>query len=171
MAEEQNPNSNPYRNGRAEVNLEMCMSGLDREKAAVFMKRSGRMTEMSRINEIMPSHEIRVRAVRVFNECDRGCSLLYRARHPRGGVQLRQLRGNGPNSLRAAGDVSGRMSSVWPSLAWEVVWRRRRTSGLWAARVKGYTCRSRVAQPLPGGGCVAYWCFTTEGEFATRCWK
>lgn len=28
------------------------MSGLDREKAAVFMKRSGRMTEMSRINEI-----------------------------------------------------------------------------------------------------------------------
>ncbi|KAH6828849.1 S-adenosylmethionine decarboxylase [Perilla frutescens var. hirtella] len=179
-------------NPTAEVNLEMCMTGLDREKAAVFFKNSGsegRMTEMSLINEITPSHQI---CDFEFDPCGYSMNAIEGAAYstvhvtPEEGFSYASYEAMGLNfGLIELGPLLSRVLGCFGpdefSVAITCMGGGGAVEELWSADVEGYTCRGGVAQPLPGGGCVVYWCFKANkervgaaraaAELAMRCWK
>lgn len=178
----------------AELNLEMCMTGLDREKAAVFFKNSGsegRMTGMSFINEIIPSHEI---CDFEFDPCGYSMNAIEGAAYstvhvtPEEGFSYASYETMGLDiGLIRLRPLVERVLKCFGPDEFSVAITCMGSGGgggaveeLWGADVEGYTCRSRVAQQLPGGGCVVYWCFKAEeragaaramAELAMQCWK
>ncbi|GLT97606.1 hypothetical protein SLE2022_151620 [Rubroshorea leprosula] len=125
----------PLMNGDDDgVTLEMCMTGLEREKAAVFFKGSGKYRAQERrnlsgISDIIPSH-----VIWIFHERDRGTGtcLLDCARDPRRWVQLRELRGYGSRVVVCPG------AGLW----WMLMWRsiHVRTSGIRSCQEIGGWC-------------------------------
>ncbi|KAI3446701.1 hypothetical protein Pfo_003366 [Paulownia fortunei] len=174
----------------AGVNLEMCMTGLDLEKAAVFFKNSGtvgKMTKMSGINEIIPSHEI---CDFEFDPCGYSMNAIEGAAYST--VHVTPEDGFSYASYEAMGLDFGSIGleplvkrvlrcfrpgefSVAVTCPGGCVLEEFRSGG-----VEGYTCESGAVQPLPAGGCVVYWCFTaterasttcTPPKLAMQCWK
>ncbi|PIN21882.1 S-adenosylmethionine decarboxylase [Handroanthus impetiginosus] len=171
--------SQPAVNPTAAVNLEMCMTGLDREKAAVFFKNSGcdgEMTKKSGINQIIPSHEI---CDFEFDPCGYSMNAIEGAAYstvhvtPEDGFSYASYEAMGldmgsiglnPLVKRVLkcfepGQFSVAVTCPGGGLLEDV----------WSGDVEGYMCESGVLQPLAGGGCVVYWCFTAKERAEMLC--
>ncbi|EYU37130.1 hypothetical protein ABFS82_10G128900 [Erythranthe guttata] len=174
------------------VNLEMCMTGLDREKAAVFFNSGGgggggRMTKMSGIDDILPGHEI---CDFEFEPCGYSMNAIEGAAYST--VHVTPEDGFSYASYEAMGLELGsvgfepllkRVLRCFKPEEFSLAVTCQRGGGLeniWFGDVDGYTCENAVVQPLPGGGWVVYRCFaaeerrcvaTTTANSAMHCWK
>ncbi|KAK6135627.1 hypothetical protein DH2020_030638 [Rehmannia glutinosa] len=171
------------------VNLEMCMTGLDREKAAVFFNKTGggEMTKMSGIDEIIPSHEI---CDFEFEPCGYSMNGIdgaaYSTVHvtPEDGFSYASYEAMGLD-LRSIGlePLLKRVLRCFEPEEFSVAVTCQGGGVLDDIRfgdVEGYTCGSTAVQPLPGGGWVVYWCFTAKeggctapakAKTAMHCWE
>ncbi|KAL2927883.1 S-adenosylmethionine decarboxylase proenzyme [Bienertia sinuspersici] len=155
---------------KAEITLEMCMTGLNREKADVFYKKEGHMakemTKVSGINDIIPSHVI---CDVDFEPC--GYSMngvdggAYSTIHvtPEDGFSYAsyEVMGFESSSIRFEPLVQRVLRCFEPEEFTIAVtcfgdgatcdWVNEKRFG-----VKGFTCQSVVRQELPGGGFVVY---------------
>ncbi|KAI3444073.1 hypothetical protein Pfo_000738 [Paulownia fortunei] len=174
----------------AGVNLEMCMTGLDREKAAVFFNTTGggsKMAKMSGIDHIIPSHEI---CDFEFEPCGYSMNGIEGAAYST--VHVTPEDGFSYASYEAMGLDLGsiglepllkRVVRCFKPGEFSLAVTCQGGGGLeeiWFSDVEGYTCESAVAQPLPGGGWVVYRCFTakeggcaapTKAKSVMQCWK
>ncbi|XP_010687659.2 S-adenosylmethionine decarboxylase proenzyme [Beta vulgaris subsp. vulgaris] len=180
---------------RAVVTVEMCMTGLNREKAAVFYKKEGHlakeMTKMSKINDIISSHEI---CDVDFDPC--GYSMngvdggAYSTVHvtPEDGFSYAsyEVMGFDSGSVRFEPLVQRALRCFEPKeftiaitclggvVARDWVNQKR-------VDVKGFTCRSAVKQELSNGGFVIYKTYVAQlptyevhvpkSIIALPCWK
>ncbi|KAL0404317.1 UNVERIFIED_CONTAM: S-adenosylmethionine decarboxylase proenzyme [Sesamum radiatum] len=165
------------------LNLEMCMTGLDREKAAVFFNNPDggcrRMTKMSGIDEIIPTHQI---CDFEFEPC---------------GYSMNGIEGTAYSTVHVTPEDEFSYASYEAigvdlvSTGLEQLLKRalrcfqpaevQPLSGEFSCGdVEGYTSGSAVVQPLPGGGWVVYRCFTAKEKGCTppspaksgmQCWK
>lgn len=154
------------------VTIEMCMTGLDRKKAAVFYKTKGgaaEMTKLSGINEIIPSHVI---CDFEFDPCGYsmngvdGSALSTVHVTPEDGFSYASYEAMGfdPASVRCEPLVKRVLNCFGPSEFSIAVTCDSQTQW-WAterADVEGYTCGDRVMQELPGGGCVVYFTYSVK---------
>ncbi|XP_060171688.1 S-adenosylmethionine decarboxylase proenzyme-like [Lycium barbarum] len=159
-------------NPMAEVTLEMCMTGLDREKAAVFFKKSGddylegcEMTKMSRICDIIPSHEI---CDFEFEPCGYSMNGIDGAAYST--VHVTPEDGFSYASYEAMGLDLGfvgleplvkRVLTCFEPAEFSVAITC--LGGSYEdvrVDVEGYTSRNVVKQDFPGGGYIIYRCFT-----------
>lgn len=154
----------------AAVNLEMCMTGLDREKAAVFFNNSGgggEMTKMSGIDEIIPTHAI---CDFEFEPCGYSMNGIEGAAYST--VHVTPEEGFSYASYEAMGLDLGsigltpllkRVLRCFNPKDFSVAVTCTGGGGMedtWFADVEGYTCQSAVVEFLPGDGFVVYRCFT-----------
>lgn len=179
----------------AGITLEMCMTGLDRAKAAVFYKGEGNgakeMTKLSGISDIIPSHVI---CDFDFDPCGYSMNGIdcgaYSTVHvtPEDGFSYASYEAMGfvPGSFRF-GEVVQRALACFEPKEFTVAvtcfgegltrdWVREH-----GADVEGYTCRGAVKQQLPGGGFVVYKTYVVEppacetqapvSVLALPCWK
>jgi len=157
-----------------EITLEMCMTGLDREKAAVFFKKSDfvarEMTKLSGISEIIPSHVI---CDFDFDPCGYSMNgidgLAYSTVHvtPEDGFSYASYEALGfdPESIRFEPLVKRVLSCFGPTEFSVAVTCRGGWVHQWAvADVEGYTCNSLVKQELPGGGTVVYLSYSAKAK-------
>ncbi|GKV18132.1 hypothetical protein SLEP1_g28553 [Rubroshorea leprosula] len=184
----------PLMNGDEDdvATLEICMTGLDREKAAVFFKRSGNysareMTKLSGISDIIPSHVI---CDFEFDPCGYSMNGIeesaYSTVHvtPEDGFSYASYEAMGldTGSVKLEGVVGRVLKCFWPS-EFSVAVTCRGESRRWAVEggdVEGYTCENTVNQELPGGWCVVYRNYTmknigcrvrTSSRVNMQCWK
>lgn len=179
-----------------EINLEICMTGLSREKAAVFCKEdssvsSKDMTEMSGINDIVPGHVI---CDFDFDPCgysmngiEEGGGGAYSTVHvtPEEGFSYASYEAGGfdPEALEPFQRLVGKVLTCFGPTRFSVaVTCGSRGARMWATRrddVEGYTCEDVVKQELPGGRCVMYRTYSARGKGCAvrtttgtlRCWK
>lgn len=179
----------PHRSFSAgEVTLEMCMTGLDQDKASVFFKNSENsnangMTKLSGISDIIPKHAI---CDFEFEPCGYSMNGIdgaaYSTVHvtPEDGFSYASYEAMGfdPGSIGFEPLVK-RVLRCFKPAEFSVAVTCNGGAGSWdwwTGDVEGYTCESGVKQELPGGGCIAYLCFTVNAVSATpksvmRCWK
>lgn len=165
---------------RRSVNLEMCMTGLDREKAAVFFNGGGEMTKMSRIDEIVASHVI---CDYEFEPCGYSMNAIEGAAYstvhvtPEDGFSYASYEAMG---LDLGSPLLKRVLRCFKPREFSVaVTCGGGREEIWFGDVEGYTCQSAVAQALPGGGWVVYRCFAARESGGCRapkaggmwCWK
>lgn len=177
------------------VTVEMCMTGLDREKAAVFYKKSdgyNEMTKMSGISEIITSHVI---CDYEFEPCGYSMNgiegLAYSTVHvtPEDGYSYASYEamgldfGFGSEDLGGLEELVKRVLRCFEPVEFSVAVTCYGGGGdhlLWGGDVEGYTCENGVKQELPGGGCVFYRCFVAREKEDCRvatpksvlqCWK
>lgn len=158
----------------AEINLEMCMTGLDRTKASVFFKDSGcEMTKKSGISDIIPGHVI---SDFEFEPCGYSMNGIngraYSTVHvtPEDGFSYASYEAMGfdPGS-DPFGPLVKRVLKCFKPAEFTVAVTCLGSGGAWSewgyGDVEGYTCESWVKQELPGGGgCVVYRCFVANEE-------
>ncbi|CAK7338125.1 unnamed protein product [Dovyalis caffra] len=172
------------------VTLEMCMTGLDRKKAAAFYKSTAdysaaEMTEMSGINEIMPSHMI---CDFDFDPCGYsmngidGTALSTVHVTPEDGFSYASYEAMGfnPGEVKSKGLVQRVLKCFGPRVFSVAVTCQGGGVQWWAmecADVDGYSCDSVVRQELPGGGCLIYMTYhevkgrTPFKMMNMQCWK
>ncbi|XP_017983315.1 PREDICTED: S-adenosylmethionine decarboxylase proenzyme-like [Theobroma cacao] len=177
------------------VTLEMCMTGLDREKAGVFYKKSRNgncsareMTKTSGIADIIPSHVI---CDFDFDPCGYSMNgiegLAYCTVHvtPEEGFSYASYEAMGfdTDSVKLEPLVKRVLTCFCPNEFSVAVTCHGGGARFWAmegADVEGYSRRYMVKQELPGGGCVVYWTYFSKGERCTlrapakltmQCWK
>jgi S-adenosylmethionine decarboxylase len=175
------------------IALEMCMTGLDREKASVFFKNSenyaaGEMTKLSGISEIIPSHEI---CDFEFDPCGYSMNGIdgsaYSTVHvtPEDGFSYASYEALGfdPESTGFEPLVKRVLKCFGPADFSVAITCYGGVN--WATEcsdVDGYTCESVVKQELPGGGCVVYLAYSvkakavgcavpTSTKAVKNCWK
>ncbi|XAR66715.1 Adenosylmethionine decarboxylase [Bertholletia excelsa] len=185
MANVSPPGSNPT----AQMTLEMCMTGLDRDKAAVFFKGSGSaMTLASGISDIIPGHAI---CDFEFDPCGYSMNGIegsaYSTVHvtPEDGFSYASYEAMGldPSTI-AFGSMVGKVLKCFSPSEFTVAVTCQGGLGVeWGAgEVEGYMCDSSVKQELPGGACLLYRCFSAKGEDSAvdesaipkpmmHCWK
>lgn len=173
----------------AVVNLEMCMTGLDRDKAAVFYKNSegngaSEMTKVSGISDIIPSHVI---CDFEFDPCGYSMNGIdgsaYSTVHvtPEDGFSYASYEAMGfdPRSIKLEPLVE-RVLRCFKPAEFSVAVTCSGTQKWWVGDVEGYSCRHQVKQELPGGGCVVYLSFaanekgcavSTPTKPVMQCWK
>ncbi|XWS27248.1 hypothetical protein CRYUN_Cryun26dG0098500 [Craigia yunnanensis] len=181
---------------RGVVTLEMCMTGLDREKAGVFYKEPGKdncsgseMTKMSGIADIIPSHVI---CDFEFDPCGYSMNgiegFAYSTVHvtPEDGFSYASYEAMGfdTEAVKLEPLVKRVLTCFCPS-DFSISVTCRGGTRLWAmegADMEGYTCQYMVKQELTDGGCVVYRTYSTKGERCTvripakltmqqQCWK
>ncbi|KAI9191893.1 hypothetical protein LWI28_015109 [Acer negundo] len=167
------------------VTVEMCMTGLDRKKAAVFFKRSrekfdssagaGEMTKMSGINEIIPGHVI---CDFEFDPCGYSMNGIekyaYSTVHvtPEDGFSYASYEAMGfdPGSVRLEPLVK-RVLKCFEPKEFSVAVTCNGGSQWWAteeADVEGYAVENIVKQELPGGGLLVYKMYSVSSVSARR---
>lgn len=176
------------------VTLEMCMTGLDRSKAKVFYKNSEdddnaarKMTKLSGISEIIPSHVI---CDFGFDPCGYSMNGIegpaFSTVHvtPEDGFSYASYEAMGFDTdsvrleplvkrvLRCFGPAEFSIAVTCPN-AW--LW--------WSmeiADVEGYSCKSVIKKDLQCGGCVVYMTYAasekgcalrTSTKVNMQCWK
>ncbi|KAK3012724.1 hypothetical protein RJ639_008798 [Escallonia herrerae] len=176
------------------VTLEMCMTGLDRSKSEVFFKNSAgesarKMTKMSGISDIIPSHVI---CDFEFDPCGYSMNGIdgsaYSTVHvtPEEGFSYASYEAMGfdPWSIGFEPLVK-RVLKCFNPAEFSVAVTCSGGGGvgaqdLWAGDVEGYACQSGVKQELVGGGCIVYRCFASGGKVSSslgspksvlNCWK
>ncbi|KAH7569274.1 hypothetical protein ACOSP7_012618 [Xanthoceras sorbifolium] len=180
------------------VTVEMCMTGLDRKKAAVFYKKSGEngdssggageMTKMSGINDIIPGHVI---CDFEFDPCGYSMNGIEKSAHstvhvtPEDGFSYASYEAMGfdPCSVRLEPLVK-RVLKCFEPREFSVAVTCTGGTQWWAteeADVAGYSCEKQVVQELPGGGLLVYKTFSARSEecavrtprvkVTKRCWK
>ena len=175
------------------ITLEMCMTGLDRDKASVFYKKSedytGReMTKLSGISDIIESHVI---CDFDFDPCGYSMNGIegstYSTVHvtPEDGFSYASYEAMGidPEAIGFEPLVKRVLKCFGPSEFSVAVTCGGGAHHSWemgCADVEGYTCENVVKQELPGGGCLVYLTYSekakaSEGRTATKavmhCWK
>lgn len=167
----------------AETTVEICMTGLSREKAAVFFKGGGNeMTKMSGICDVIPSHMI---CDFEFEPCGYSMNGMdgpaYSTVHvtPEDGFSYASYEAMGlelpPTELEPL--VKRVLSCFEPAEFSVAVTRFGVPDETWgsSADVDGYTCRFGVTQELPGCGRIDYRFFTANKVVsrtsALKCWK
>ncbi|CAI9782999.1 unnamed protein product [Fraxinus pennsylvanica] len=177
----------------AGINLEMCMTGLDRKKATVFFKESGdnsgnsEMTKNSEINKIIPSHQIcdfefdpcgysmngiegtAYSTVHVTPEHEFSYASYEAMGVDFGSIKLEPLV---KRVLKCFEPVDFSIAITLPEYAC--------ADELCVGDMEGYACVSGVVQHLLGGRCVVYRCFTAKArgcgvgnpnKTVLQCWK
>ncbi|XP_014756909.2 S-adenosylmethionine decarboxylase proenzyme [Brachypodium distachyon] len=166
------------------VNLEMCMTGLDKKKASVFFKTSAdghtscakEMTKLSGICDIIPEMEI----------CDfdfEPCGYSMNATHgpafstihvtPEDGFSYAsyEVMGLDPASISYGNLVKRVLSCFGPSefSVAVTVFGGRGHAETWAEKlvIGAYDSTNMVEQELPAGGLLIYQSFTSIGEVPT----
>lgn len=160
----------------AEITLEMCMTGLNRDKASVFYKKSGDysakdMTKLSGINEIMPSHEI---CDFEFDPCGYSMNGIdgsaFSTVHvtPEDGFSYASYEAMGFNPGSAGFEplVKRVLKCFGPSEFSVAVTCFGGESQNWAKYddVDGYACENVVKEELTGGRCIVYLNFAQKEE-------
>lgn len=186
------------KNRRDEISLELCMTGLDRDKASVFYKKSGgdssasEMTELSGISAIIPSHVI---CDFEFDPCGYSMNGIegpaYSTVHvtPEDGFSYASYEAVGldPEFIGFGPVVRKVLGCFGPAEFSVAVTCPGGGSTRWAMEcgdVEGYTCENVVRQELPCGGCVVYRTYSakrracglqrsapTAKDLMMRCWK
>ncbi|XP_031285063.1 S-adenosylmethionine decarboxylase proenzyme-like [Pistacia vera] len=177
------------------VTIEMCMTGLDKKKAAVFFKNSAgaggacEMTKLSGINEIIPSHVI---CDFEFDPCGysmngidgAACSTVHVTPEDGFSYASYEAMGFDPWFVRFEPLVKKVLSCFHPR-DFSVAVTCNSGTQWWAmecADVEGYTRETVVKQGLPGGRCVVYKNYSaaklndgcavrTPAKVTERCWK
>ncbi|GAV74997.1 SAM_decarbox domain-containing protein [Cephalotus follicularis] len=157
------------KNQTDEITVEMCMTGLDKKKAAVFFKKSEEhtdaceMTKMSGISDIIPSHVI---CDFEFDPCgysmngieDSGYSTVHVTPEDGFSYASYEAMGFDPSSVRFEPLVK-RVLKVFGPSEFSVAVTCRGGSKWWALEsgdVEGYYCEKVVKQELVSGGCLVY---------------
>ncbi|XP_016477309.2 S-adenosylmethionine decarboxylase proenzyme-like [Nicotiana tabacum] len=155
------------------ITLEMCMTGLKREKTAVFFKKSGddscEMTKMSGISEIIPSHEI---CDFEFEPCGYSMNGIdgatYSTVHvtPEDGFNYASYEAMGldPGSIGLEPLIKRVLMCFEPAEFSVAITCHGGSRGDIFADVEGYSCDNCINQDLPGGGYIVYRCFTVIAE-------
>ncbi|KAK6942357.1 S-adenosyl-l-methionine decarboxylase leader peptide [Dillenia turbinata] len=160
------------------ITLEMCMTGLDGKKAAIFYNNysAGEMTKLSGILNIMPSHEI---CDFEFDPCGysmngvdgRGYSTIHVTPEEGFSYASYEAMGFDPGSVRLEPLVQRILSCFEPSEFSVAVTCYGSSSAEWgrkeSADVAGYMLENLVNQEFPGGGCVVYLTFSKYGKGCT----
>lgn len=157
------------------VTLEMCMTGLDKEKASVFFKKSEdytakEMTKISGISEILPEFEI---CDFDFDPC--GYSMNAINGQAESTIHVTPEDGFSYASYEAMGfdtetvefeSLIERVLNCFEPSEFSVAITSDGGVRSWGenGHVKGYSCEDTVKQELPGGGCILYRNFTANGE-------
>lgn len=158
------------------VTLEMCMTGLNKEKASVFHKKEGHlakeMTKMSGIDDIIPSHVI---CDFDFDPCGYSMNGIdggaYSTVHvtPEDGFSYASYEAMGfdPGLVRFETVVRRALGCFDPSEFTVAVTcfgggLAREWVSMGGGDVEGFVCRSVVKQELPGGGFIVYKTFVAE---------
>ncbi|KAI9125882.1 hypothetical protein K1719_003300 [Acacia pycnantha] len=166
----------------AEITLEVCMTGLDREKASVFFKKQGgegsvsEMTKKSGISGIIPGHVI---CDHEFDPCGYSMNGIEGAAYstvhvtPEDGYSYASYEAMGlePGSIPLGPLVNKAVKCFGPKEVSVAVTCKAGEEG-WAtcdADVEGYVCRSVMKQEMPGGGCVLYWVYTSKSVGCAVC--
>ncbi|KAA8535437.1 hypothetical protein F0562_030440 [Nyssa sinensis] len=178
----------PKSDRTAVITLEMCMTGLDRQKAAVFFKNSGNageMTKLSGISEIIPSHRI---CDFEFDPCGYSMNGIdgaaYSTVHvtPEDGFSYASYEAMGldpwaigfePLVMRVLKCFNPAEFTVAVTCVADCLTQE------WVGDVEGYACERGMTQELPGGGCVVYRSFAAKGrgcevgspKSVLNCWK
>ncbi|XP_061347501.1 S-adenosylmethionine decarboxylase proenzyme-like [Gastrolobium bilobum] len=154
-------------------NVEMCMTGLDRDKARVFFKESGggKMTEMSGMSEIIPSHVI---CDFEFDPCGYSMNGIEGAAFstvhvtPEDGLSYASYEAEGfdPESIGFGPLVSRVLRCFRPTEFSIAVTCKAGAEGwaMWDADVEGYYCESVVKQERPGKVCIVYRTYSPKGR-------
>ncbi|RWW20510.1 hypothetical protein GW17_00015383 [Ensete ventricosum] len=160
------------------ITLEMCMTGLDPERASIFFKNSveghvssaKEMTKLSGISDIIPEMEI----------CDfdfEPCGYSMNGMHgsafstvhvtPEDGFSYASYEAMGlnPDSLSSYRDLIERVLSCFGPSEFSVATTVLGGGSTWGNKVDdiyGYTCDNMVEQELPGGGLLVYQTFAAS---------
>ncbi|XP_019256104.1 PREDICTED: S-adenosylmethionine decarboxylase proenzyme-like [Nicotiana attenuata] len=155
------------------ITLEMCMTGLKREKTAVFFKKLGedsyKMTKMSGISEIIPSHEI---CDFEFEPCGYSMNGIdgttYSTVHvtPEDGFSYASYEAMGLDlGFVGLEPLIKRVLMCFEPAEFSVaITCHGGSQGDIFADVDGYSCDSCVKQDLPSGGYIVYRCFTVAAD-------
>ncbi|XP_062078490.1 S-adenosylmethionine decarboxylase proenzyme-like [Humulus lupulus] len=160
---------------RDEINMEICMTGLSRDKAAVFFKKSGNdvesfvsskeMTKLSGINDIVPGHVI---CDFDFDPCGYSMNGIEGAAYstvhvtPEDGFSYASYEAGGldPKAMEPFQQLIGKVLTCFGPTQFSIAVTCASLEALmWATRraeLEGYTCLDLVKQDLPGGRCVLY---------------
>ncbi|KAL5699135.1 adenosylmethionine decarboxylase [Ranunculus cassubicifolius] len=157
------------------VTLEMCMTGLDKEKASVFFKKSDdytakEMTKISGISEILPEFEI---CDFDFDPCGYSMNAIHGQAEstihvtPEDGFSYASYEAMGfdPNTVGFESLIK-RVLSCFEPAEFSVAITCDGGVQTWGENglVKGYSCEDTVKQELPGGGCIFYRTFSATDE-------
>ncbi|XP_028775445.1 S-adenosylmethionine decarboxylase proenzyme-like [Neltuma alba] len=157
-----------------EITLEMCMTGLNREKASVFFKKQGdgsvgEMTKKSGISGIIPGHVI---CDHEFDPCGYSMNGIEGAAYstvhvtPEDGYSYASYEAMGLNAESTGlGSLVNKVVKCFePKEVSVAVTCKAGEEGFatWDADVEGYLCGSVVKQEVPGGGCAFYRVFTSK---------
>ncbi|KAM0842020.1 hypothetical protein ACQ4PT_058631 [Festuca glaucescens] len=166
------------------VNLEMCMTGLDKKKASVFFKTSAEghtscakeMTKLSGISDIVPEMEI---CDFDFEPCGYSMNAIHGSAFstihvtPEDGFSYAsyEVMGLDPASMSYGELVKRVLRSFGPqefSVA-VTIFGGRSHAGTWGEKlaVGAYDSTNMVEQELPSGGLLIYQSFTAMGEIST----
>ncbi|CAL9748185.1 unnamed protein product [Musa acuminata subsp. burmannicoides] len=165
------------------VTLEMCMTGLNTDRALIFYKNSAechsssakKMTEISGISNIIPEMEI---CDFEFEPCGysmngiHGPALSTIHVTPEKGFSYASYEAMGFNSLTLVyQDLVERVLRCFGPSEFSVavtILGDRGLAGTWAEKIHldGYTCKDRVDQELPGGGLSIYQMFAASAVTA-----
>ncbi|XP_057418956.1 S-adenosylmethionine decarboxylase proenzyme-like [Lotus japonicus] len=159
--------SSLYRKGVGTV--EICMTGLDREKARVFFK-GNKMTEMSRVAEIIPGHAI---CGFEFDPCGysmngiEGTSFSTVHVTPEDGFSYAsyEVEGLDPGCV-GFGPLLNRVLWCFGPCEFSVAVTCEAGAEGWATwrgDVEGYRCENVVKEEMPGKGCLLYMSFSSRG--------
>lgn len=151
------------------LTLEMCMTGLDRKKAAVFYKNSAdsvasEMTKLSGISEIIPTHSI---CDFDFDPCGYSMngiagtafSTVHVTPEDAFSYASYEAMGFDPGEVKLEKLIKSVLKCFGPREFSAAVTCHGSGVQLWAMNcddVEGYVCNNIVQQELPGGGCVVY---------------
>jgi S-adenosylmethionine decarboxylase len=163
------------------VNLEMCMTGLDKKKASVFFKTSAdghtscaaEMTKISGISDIIPEMEI---CDFDFEPCGYSMNAIHGSAFstihvtPEDGFSYAsyEVMGFDPASI-ACGDLVKRVLRCFGPSELSVavtIFGGRGHAASWGEKldIGAYDCSNMVEQVLPSGGLLIYQSFTAIGE-------
>ncbi|RDX75409.1 S-adenosylmethionine decarboxylase proenzyme, partial [Mucuna pruriens] len=155
------------------LTVEMCMTGLDRDKARVFHKErgGGKMTETSGVGEIVPSHVI---CDFEFEPCGYSMNGIqggaFSTVHvtPENGFSYASYEAQGLEvELNSLGALVRRVLKCFGPAEFSVAVTCEVGEEGWAtsnADVEGYCCENVVKQDLPGKGCVVYRTYSARGR-------
>lgn len=153
-----------------EIRVEMCMTGLNREKASVFFKtpeNDGKMTKMSGISNIIPSHNI---CDFEFEPCGYSMNGIDNAAYstihvtPEEGFSYASYEAMGfdPVTIGFEQMVKRVLECFKPAEFSIAITSNGSGDEWWRSEVGGYDCNIGVKQELPGGGCIVYLCFSVD---------
>ncbi|KAL1813959.1 hypothetical protein ACET3Z_024024 [Daucus carota] len=153
-----------------EITVEMCMTGLAREKAAVFYntpETRSKMTKMSGISNILPSHTI---CDFEFEPCGYSMNGIDKSEYstihvtPEDGFSYASYEAMGfdPSTSRFEDLVKRVLECFRPDEFSIAITSNGNDDDWWSSEIGGYECNIGVKQELPGGGCIVYLCFSAD---------